>query len=78
MLRCRDVAGLGSEIIDHRIRWYRFDVWLHLAICDGCRRLLRQLRLTRDLMAYSRNRDAASEEVARIMKILPLEDSERT
>lgn len=76
MLRCRDVASLGSEIIDHRIRWYRLDVWAHLLICDGCRRLMRQLRLTRDLMAYSRQRDANPDDVAKIMKILPLDKSD--
>ena len=65
-------AGLGSEIIDHRLRWYRLDVWAHLLICDGCRRLLRQLRLTRDLMTHSRQRDATPEDVAKIMQVLPL------
>jgi len=47
LLNCHKVTDLGSDLLEGRARWaVRAAVRLHLMLCDGCRRYLRQLRLT--------------------------------
>ena len=47
MLNCHKVTDMGSDLLEGRSRWAeRAAVRLHLMLCDGCRRYLRQLRLT--------------------------------
>jgi len=46
MLNCHKVTDMGSDLLEGRARWTeRAAVRLHLMLCDGCRRYLRQLRL---------------------------------
>lgn len=52
MLKCREVAQHASEYLDHnadtRLRW---QLRLHLLMCHKCRRFVRHLRITRQVVA---------------------------
>ncbi|GAB3378312.1 anti-sigma factor family protein [Azotobacter armeniacus] len=51
MLKCREVAELGSEIIDKRLSFAtRLAVLAHISICPHCRLYLKQLRLTAETL----------------------------
>jgi len=49
MLSCHDLANkVASDYIDSQLRWHeRAKVRLHLAICDNCRRFIKQLKQVR-------------------------------
>lgn len=50
MLRCSDIAERASALIDGEVRgWEAIQIRMHLAMCEGCRRFIRQMRTTRDL-----------------------------
>lgn len=43
MLSCQQATCLTCEALDRKLRWReRLELWLHLAICYGCRRFMRQ------------------------------------
>lgn len=45
MLRCQDVAEQISDDIDGALPWRRrLAIRLHMLLCDGCRRYVRQMR----------------------------------
>lgn len=47
-LPCRDVTRLSSESMDRTLPlMMRFQVRIHLLICEGCRRYVTQLRAVR-------------------------------
>ena len=47
MLKCKDIAHRTSHFIDPDLPWYKKTSWfLHLALCNNCRRFVRQFRLT--------------------------------
>jgi anti-sigma factor RsiW len=47
MLRCQDVAEQASDYVDRTLTWHRRGaIWLHLMLCDACRRYVRQMRAT--------------------------------
>lgn len=47
-LTCRDASRALSEQLDHPLpQSRRIGLWLHLLICDWCRRYERQLRFLR-------------------------------
>lgn len=52
MLKCQGVARHASEYLDHnadgRLRW---QIRLHLLMCHKCRRFVRHLRITRQVVA---------------------------
>lgn len=51
MLNCRQMAELGSDIIDHRLGLRsRLSVMLHLRMCGHCSRYVKQLRLTSQVL----------------------------
>ncbi|WP_137823602.1 anti-sigma factor [Pseudomonas sp. D(2018)] len=51
MLNCREMAELGSAIVDHQVDLRtRLAVYLHLRLCARCRLYIRQLRLTSDTL----------------------------
>jgi len=52
MLSCRDLANrVASDYIDRQLNVReRLAVWLHLTVCDNCRRFIRRLRQVRALL----------------------------
>lgn len=47
MLTCREMALLGSDVIDKRLSFKkRIAVFVHLRQCSNCRLYIRQLALT--------------------------------
>ncbi|PPQ26328.1 zf-HC2 domain-containing protein [Rhodopila globiformis] len=72
MLSCRDVAGRASALIDGDLGARETAAMrLHLAMCRGCQRFLRQMRATRDLTQAAVKAEAQHEgEDARIAAIL--------
>jgi hypothetical protein len=72
MLSCREVAERASALIDGEVRgWEAIQIRMHLAMCKGCQRFIRQMRLTRDLTLAAARSDARREDDdARIDAIL--------
>lgn len=51
MLVCRDVTEMTTDYLEHALPWRsRLAMKWHLAICSFCRRHLRQLRQTTQLL----------------------------
>jgi anti-sigma factor ChrR (cupin superfamily) len=52
VLSCHDLANkVASDYVDSQLRWHeRAKVRLHLAICDNCRRFIKQLKLVRTVI----------------------------
>jgi anti-sigma factor RsiW len=51
MLRCQDVAEQTSDYVDGTLNWHRrLAIWLHMMLCDACRRYVRQMRATIGLL----------------------------
>lgn len=51
MLTCREMSELGSAIIDGKLRLRtRLAVLTHLSLCSNCRRYVRQLRITSQVL----------------------------
>jgi len=50
MLSCQEVAQRASALIDGELGPFdRFQMWLHLAMCNGCSTFVRQMKTTKDL-----------------------------
>lgn len=59
MLSCKQLVEGSSDYIDARMPWRdRIAVRIHLAMCQNCRRFVRQMRLVR---AVLRNKSAPPE-----------------
>ncbi|MCQ4321148.1 anti-sigma factor [Stutzerimonas stutzeri] len=51
MLTCKEMSELGSDIIDNHLRLTtRMAVLMHLSMCTRCRRYIKQLQLTADVL----------------------------
>ncbi|MNC19756.1 hypothetical protein SAMN05216201_11370 [Pseudomonas linyingensis] len=51
MLTCREMSELGSAIIDDQLHLRtRLAVLAHLSLCSNCRRYIRQLRITSQVL----------------------------
>lgn len=45
MLNCKQITALVTDYLEGRLSFgQRVRFWLHLGMCDGCRRYLRQMR----------------------------------
>lgn len=54
MLKCNDVASRASALLDAELGTRSaLRLWLHLAICKGCRRFIRQMNVTNELVRQS-------------------------
>ncbi len=52
MLKCHDVVEQSSNYIDGELGfWNRWQIRLHLFMCVHCRRMIRQLTLTKKVAA---------------------------
>ena len=51
MLTCREMSELGSAIIDGQLNLRtRLAVFMHLRMCTNCRRYIRQLKATSQVL----------------------------
>lgn len=51
MLTCREIAQQTTSHQEGALGWRdRIRYWMHLAACSSCRRYVRQMRLTTDLL----------------------------
>lgn len=51
MLTCREMSELGSAIIDGQLNLRtRMAVFMHLRLCTNCRRYIRQLKTTSQVL----------------------------
>ncbi len=51
MLTCREMSELGSDIVDRQLNLRtRLAVLAHLSLCANCRRYIRQLRITSQVL----------------------------
>jgi predicted anti-sigma-YlaC factor YlaD len=51
MLTCKEMSELGSKIIDDELTARpRMAVLMHLSMCSRCRRYIKQLRLTSQVL----------------------------
>lgn len=58
MIDCRNAARLTSESQDRKLTWReRFQLALHLGLCEMCRCYTRQMNQIRTLLRLSRERD---------------------
>jgi predicted anti-sigma-YlaC factor YlaD len=75
MLKCKDVAEQGSDYIDgekslpERLSWR-----LHLFMCSNCRRFIKQLKLTRAMVASKDLPEASDKEVQKVMAYIAKND----
>jgi hypothetical protein len=45
-VRCRDVSAMATDFMEGTLSWrQRQAIWLHLALCRGCRAFMQQMRL---------------------------------
>lgn len=51
MLTCKDVAARSTRYLERDLSWRdRIRYWAHLAACAACRRYVRQMRLTTEVL----------------------------
>lgn len=68
MLKCKDIAEQASDYIDadkslpQRLSWR-----LHLFMCANCRRFVKQLKLTSDMVATKELPEVSDKEVKQVM-----------
>ncbi len=77
MMSCQDVAEHADAWLDHEVSsWRALRIRLHLLMCDGCARVMAQLRLARAAPALAARAEAArpatAADLARIERILVL------
>lgn len=51
MFSCKEVSHLASKSLDAKLTWReRGGMWLHLLLCELCRRYVRDLHLLRKML----------------------------
>jgi anti-sigma factor RsiW len=80
LLNCREVTARASRLLDGDLGLVeRLQMRMHLAMCEHCRRFVRQLRTLVDALAVRHQSLAVSpspEFVDRIMSTLPSSDDQ--
>jgi hypothetical protein len=72
VMRCRDVSALATDYMEGALGWrQRLALRLHLAICDGCRAFLQQMRRTVQLIESLPVTPPTPEAEARVLAMLP-------
>jgi len=71
MLSCHDLANkVASDYVDSHLRWHeRAKVRLHLAICDNCRRFIKQLKLVRAVIGQREYKSSAPPTDAQLQQL---------
>lgn len=72
MLRCDEVAGRASALVDGELGWLEtMRLRMHLAMCSGCRAFTEQIGITRDLTQAALEGESGDDaDEARISAIL--------
>lgn len=64
MLNCKQVATQASDYLDQHVDGkLRWQIRMHLLMCSHCRRLIRHLRITRDLVGEATKREHDNENI---------------
>jgi hypothetical protein len=70
MLSCLEMSEMGSDIIDQNLNFNsRMAVMMHISMCRHCRRYIKQLSLTSDVLKHL-PLPAQPQEVAAVLKAL--------
>lgn len=78
MLRCRDIGAMATDYMEGALSLrQRAAFRLHLAICDGCRAFMQQMRRTVRLVGNLPQPSPPAETEARLLASLP-DDSSRS
>ena len=69
---CRDVGAMATDYMEGALGWrQRLAIWRHLAICDGCRAFIQQMRRTVRLVGSLPSQSPPPETEARVLATLP-------
>ena len=72
MVMCRDVSAMATDYMEGALGWRkRLAIRLHLAVCDGCRASMQQLRRTIRLVGELPAQPPPPETEARVLATLP-------
>ena len=73
MLSCWEMSEMGSDIIDHKLSFNsRMAVMMHIGMCRHCRRYIKQLSLTSEVLK-SLPLPAQPQDIARVLAALEKE-----
>lgn len=68
MLNCREVVSSADALVDHELSWRRrWQLRLHLLLCQHCRRYMRNFRRLLRAVPFM-HRPASEEEVEQVMR----------
>lgn len=71
-VRCRDVSAMATDFMEGTLSWrQRQAIWLHLAVCRGCRAFMQQMRRTVRLIGGLPATPPPPEIEARLLATLP-------
>jgi hypothetical protein len=60
LITCKEVSVLASQQHERKLTpWERFTLGIHLFVCDGCRRVVRQIAIIRQAVKQLAERDDA-------------------
>jgi anti-sigma factor ChrR (cupin superfamily) len=69
---CRDVGAMATEYMEGALSWrQRLAIRLHLAVCDGCRAFMHQMRRTIRLVGALPAQPPPPETEAQVLATLP-------
>jgi anti-sigma factor ChrR (cupin superfamily) len=69
---CRDVSAMATDYMEGTLGWRRrLAIRLHLAVCDGCRAFMQQMRRTVRLIGSLPATPPPPETEARLLATLP-------
>ncbi len=72
MVMCRDVSAMATDYMEGTLGWRRrLAIRLHLAVCDGCRAFMQQMRRTVRLIGSLPATPPPPETEARLLATLP-------
>lgn len=70
MLTCWEMSEMGSDIIDQKLSFNsRMAVMMHISMCRHCRRYIKQLTLTSDVLK-ALPLPAQPQDIARVLAAL--------
>lgn len=74
MLTCWEMSEMGSDIIDQQLSFNsRMAVMMHISMCKNCRRYIKQLTLTSEVLK-ALPLPVQPQEVARVLAALENQD----
>lgn len=71
MLRCKDLHEMSEEYLDGNLSsGKKLSITLHIMICRHCRRYLKQLHLTREVIHNNDGSNTSADEQSEITNIM--------